>query len=83
LFDRGVRTPEGERATAARRTIRLVRLAALGESPARVPWLARLPHPKPFPEPSAVLQRLHALHYHREPSEAQLRTLLQAAGLTR
>lgn len=46
-----------------------------------VQWLARILHPKLFPEPLAPrVKAFHALYYHREPTGAQVRTLLEAAG---
>ena len=46
-------------------------------------WLARLLHPKRSPEPLGLVLMRFRLHYHREPSEAHLHTLPQAAGLPR
>ena len=49
-----------------------------------VQWLARLLHPKLFPEPLApVLKARHTRYYRRTPSGAELRALMEAAGLPR
>jgi len=46
-----------------------------------VQWLARILHPDLFPEPLAPrVKAFHALYYHREPTDVQVRTLLEAAG---
>ena len=46
-----------------------------------VQWLARILHPDLFPEPLAPrVKAFHALYYHREPTDAQIRTFLEAAG---
>ena len=45
-------------------------------------WLARILHPRLFPEPLGPrIRAFHALYYHRETSDAQIRALLEAAGL--
>jgi len=45
-----------------------------------VQWLARILHPDLFPEPLAPrMKAFHALYYHREPTDAQIRALLEAA----
>jgi iron complex transport system substrate-binding protein len=47
-----------------------------------VQWLARILHPKLFPEPlGPIVKAFHALYYHREPTDDQLRALLDAAGV--
>lgn len=47
-----------------------------------VPWLARLLHPMLFPEPlETAVKTFHTLYYHRTPSPAQLRALMEAAGV--
>ena len=39
-----------------------------------VQWLARILHPDLFPEPLAPrVKAFRALHYHREPTDAQIR----------
>ena len=44
-----------------------------------VQWLTD--HPDLFPEPLAPrVKAFHALYYHREPTDAQIRALLEAAG---
>lgn len=49
-----------------------------------VQWLARLLHPTLFPEPlSPAVKAFHTLHYHRTPSHAQLRALMESTGLAR
>ena len=49
-----------------------------------VRWLARLLHPRLFPEPlAAAVNTFHARHYHRTPSDEQLRALMEATGLAR
>ena len=46
-----------------------------------VQWLARILHPDLFPEPLAPrVKAFHALYYHREPTDPQVRALLEAAG---
>jgi iron complex transport system substrate-binding protein len=46
-----------------------------------VQWLARILHPDLFPEPLAPrVKAFHTLYYHREPTDAQIRALLEAAG---
>lgn len=49
-----------------------------------VEWLARALHPKAFPEALGPrIKAFHALYYHREPTDAQIRALLDAAGVAR
>ena len=49
-----------------------------------VQWLVRLLHPKLFPEPLGPrIAAFHRLYYHREPTETQVRALLETAGLSR
>jgi iron complex transport system substrate-binding protein len=46
-----------------------------------VQWLARILHPHLFPAPLAPeLKAFHALYYHREPTDAEVRAVLEAAG---
>ena len=46
-----------------------------------VQWLARILHPDSFAEPLAPrVKAFHALYYHRELTNAQIRALLEAAG---
>jgi len=46
-----------------------------------VQWLARILHPDLFPEPLAPrVKAFHALYYHREATDPQVRALLEAAG---
>jgi hypothetical protein len=52
--------------------------------PLGVQWLVRLLHPKLFPEPLGPrIAAFHRLYYHREPTETQVRALLETAGLSR
>jgi iron complex transport system substrate-binding protein len=47
-----------------------------------VQWLARILHPQLFPEPLGPrIRSFHALYYHREPTDAQVRALLDIAGV--
>ncbi len=47
-----------------------------------VQWLARVLHPQRFPEPLGPrIKAFHTLYYHRTPTEAQVRALLDAAGV--
>ena len=49
-----------------------------------VDWLARVLHPKVFPEPLGPrIKAFHTLYYHREPTELQVRALLDAAGVAK
>lgn len=49
-----------------------------------VEWLARVLHPKLFPEPLGPrVKAFHALYYHREPTDAQVRALLETAGVAK
>jgi iron complex transport system substrate-binding protein len=46
-----------------------------------VQWLARILHLQLFPQALAPrVKAFHALYYHREPTDAQVQALLQAAG---
>jgi iron complex transport system substrate-binding protein len=46
-------------------------------------WLARILHPKLFPEPLGPrVKAFHARFYHREPSDVQVRALLDVAGVS-
>ncbi len=48
-----------------------------------VQWLVRVLHPKLFPEPLGPrVKAFHTLYYHRTPSDAQVRALLEAAGVS-
>ena len=47
--------------------------------PSRVQWLVRILHPRLFPEPLGP--RVEARYYHRAPTDAQVRTLLEQAGI--
>jgi iron complex transport system substrate-binding protein len=47
-------------------------------------YFVRLLHPKLFPEPLGPrIVAFHRLYYHREPTETQVRALLETAGLSR
>ena len=47
-----------------------------------VQWLARVFHPQLFPEPlGPVIKAFHRDFYHREPTDAQVRALLDTAGI--
>jgi iron complex transport system substrate-binding protein len=47
-----------------------------------VQWLARVLYARLFPEPlGPVIKSFHRLYYHREPTDAQVRALLDAAGV--
>jgi iron complex transport system substrate-binding protein len=49
-----------------------------------VEWLARVLHPKLFPEPLGPrIKAFHTLYYHREPTDTQVRALLDAAGVAK
>jgi iron complex transport system substrate-binding protein len=46
-----------------------------------VQWLAKLLYPDAFPEPLAPrVKAFHKLFYHYEPTDAQVRALLERAG---
>ncbi|HYT96106.1 MAG TPA: hypothetical protein VEO36_02185 [Casimicrobiaceae bacterium] len=48
-----------------------------------VQWLARILHPKLFPEPLGPrIKAFHRLYYHREPTDSQVRALLEIAGVS-
>jgi iron complex transport system substrate-binding protein len=48
-----------------------------------VQWLARILHPKVFPEPLGPrIKAFHRLYYHREPTDSQVRALLEIAGVS-
>ena len=50
--------------------------------PSRVQWLVRILHPRLFPEPLGPgVKDLHTRYYHRTPTAAQVRTLLERAGI--
>ena len=47
-----------------------------------VQWLARVFYPQLFPAPlGAVIKAFHRTYYHREPTDAQVRALLDTAGV--
>jgi len=47
-----------------------------------VQWLVRILHPRLFPEPLGPrVKAFHTLYYHRSPSDAQVRALLDAADV--
>ena len=49
-----------------------------------VQWLARIFYPKLFAEPLGPrITAFHRLYYHREPTDTQVRALLETAGLSR
>jgi len=49
-----------------------------------VQWLARVFYPQLFPEPlGPVIKAFHRTYYHREPTDAQVRALLDVAGIAR
>jgi ABC-type Fe3+-hydroxamate transport system substrate-binding protein len=49
-----------------------------------VQWLTRIFYPKLFPEPLGPrITAFHRLYYHREPTDTQVRALLETAGLSR
>ena len=49
-----------------------------------VKWLVRILHPRLFPEPLGPrVADFHARYYHRSPTDAQLRPLLEQAGVAR
>ena len=46
-----------------------------------VQWLAKLLYPDAFPKPLAPrVKAFHKLFYHHEPTDAQVRALLERAG---
>jgi iron complex transport system substrate-binding protein len=48
-----------------------------------VQWLVRIQHPRWFPEPLGPrVKAFHALYYHRMPDGAQVRALLESAGVS-
>jgi iron complex transport system substrate-binding protein len=48
-----------------------------------VQWLVRILHPRLFPEPLGPrVKAFHTLYYHRTPTDAQVRALLETAGVT-
>jgi iron complex transport system substrate-binding protein len=48
-----------------------------------IQWLARILHPKLFPEPlGPLIKAFHRLYYHREPTDSQVRALLEIAGIS-
>ena len=50
--------------------------------PSRVQWLVRILHPRLFPEPLGPrVTDFHTRYYHRAPTDAQVRTLLEQAGV--
>ena len=49
-----------------------------------VQWLVGILHRRLFPEPRGPrVAEIHTRHYHRSPTNAQLRTLLEQAGVAR
>ena len=45
-------------------------------------WLVRIFHPRLFPEPlGPVVKTFHARYYHRRPTDAQVRALLDSARI--
>jgi len=45
-------------------------------------WLVRILHPRLFPQPLGPrVKDFHARYYHRTPTDARMRTLLEQAGL--
>jgi iron complex transport system substrate-binding protein len=48
-----------------------------------VQWLVRIRQPQWFPEPLRPrVKAFHALYYHRMPDDAQVRALLESAGVS-
>jgi len=47
-----------------------------------VQWLVRILHPRLFPEPLGPrVKDFHTRYYHRTPTDAQVRALLEQAGI--